>query len=128
MFDVTTGQSQQVAQHDAPVKAVRWIDAQGGILATGSWDKTVKVRGVVRFPEFWLNWIGRVVLGPSDAEPRINSAVTRALLQHGCAVPPDGRWHCRTAHPDFQPYQPHRCLQSKSALFILTSSTDLSVH
>ncbi|KZP13577.1 WD40 repeat-like protein [Athelia psychrophila] len=42
MFDVTTGQSTQVAQHDAPVKAVRWVDAQGGILASGSWDKTVK--------------------------------------------------------------------------------------
>ncbi|TFK75097.1 WD40 repeat-like protein [Pluteus cervinus] len=42
MFDVTTGQSQQVAQHDAPVKVVRWIDAQSGILVTGSWDKTVK--------------------------------------------------------------------------------------
>ena len=45
MFDVTTGQSSQVAQHDAPIKTVRWIDTpQGGILATGSWDKTLKVR------------------------------------------------------------------------------------
>jgi hypothetical protein len=36
---------QQVAQHDAPIKAVRWIESpQGGILVTGSWDKTVKVR------------------------------------------------------------------------------------
>jgi len=42
LFDVTTGQSQQVAQHDAPVKVVKWIDAQGGFLATGSWDKTIK--------------------------------------------------------------------------------------
>ncbi|KAF5371866.1 hypothetical protein D9615_009527 [Tricholomella constricta] len=43
MFDVTTGQSSQVAAHDAPVKVVRWIDAPGaGILATGSWDKTIK--------------------------------------------------------------------------------------
>jgi len=43
MFDITTGTSQQVAQHDAPVKVVKWIEApQGGILATGSWDKTVK--------------------------------------------------------------------------------------
>lgn len=37
-------QAQQVAQHDAPIKVVKWIESpQGGILATGSWDKTVKV-------------------------------------------------------------------------------------
>ena len=45
MYDLQTGQSTQVAQHDAPVKCVKWIDTpQGGILATGSWDKTLKVR------------------------------------------------------------------------------------
>jgi mRNA export factor len=44
MFDVVTGQATQVAQHDAPIKVVGWVDAPGtGILATGSWDKTVKV-------------------------------------------------------------------------------------
>ncbi|KAI0784157.1 Poly(A)+ RNA export protein [Abortiporus biennis] len=43
MFDVTTGQSTQVAQHEAPIRVVKWIESpQGGILATGSWDKTVK--------------------------------------------------------------------------------------
>ncbi|KII89844.1 hypothetical protein PLICRDRAFT_29077 [Plicaturopsis crispa FD-325 SS-3] len=42
MFDIATGQSQQVAQHDAPIKSVKWVDMQGGLLATGSWDKTVK--------------------------------------------------------------------------------------
>ncbi|GAO48451.1 WD40 repeat-like protein [Saitoella complicata NRRL Y-17804] len=44
IFDIASGQSQQVAAHDAPIKSVRWIDAgQGGsLLATGSWDKTVK--------------------------------------------------------------------------------------
>ncbi|KAL9714273.1 RNA export factor gle2 [Leucoagaricus gongylophorus] len=43
MFDVTTGQATQVAQHDAPIKVVKWIEApQMGILATGSWDKTIK--------------------------------------------------------------------------------------
>ncbi|KAF7316996.1 Poly(A)+ RNA export protein [Mycena chlorophos] len=41
-FDVATGQATQVAQHDAPIKVVKWVDAQGGILATGSWDKTIK--------------------------------------------------------------------------------------
>ncbi|KAJ7672129.1 WD40-repeat-containing domain protein [Mycena polygramma] len=43
MYDVATGQATQVAQHDAPIKAVRWVDTpQAGILATGSWDKTLK--------------------------------------------------------------------------------------
>ncbi|OSX57656.1 hypothetical protein POSPLADRAFT_1174191 [Postia placenta MAD-698-R-SB12] len=43
MFDITTGQSTQVAQHDAPIKCVRWIESpQGGVLVTGSWDKTLK--------------------------------------------------------------------------------------
>lgn len=45
MYDVITGQSAQVAEHAAPVKCIKWIDTpQGGILATGSWDKTLKVR------------------------------------------------------------------------------------
>ncbi|KAI0058781.1 WD40 repeat-like protein [Artomyces pyxidatus] len=43
LYDVQTSQSQQVAQHDGPVKVVKWIETpQGGILATGSWDKTIK--------------------------------------------------------------------------------------
>ncbi|KZT29798.1 WD40 repeat-like protein [Neolentinus lepideus HHB14362 ss-1] len=60
VFDVQTGQSSQVAAHDAPVKAARWIESpQGCILVTGSWDKTVKYWdlrspqpiGVVSLPE-----------------------------------------------------------------------------
>lgn len=44
VFDVTTGQATQVAQHDAPIKVVKWIETpQMGVLATGSWDKTIKV-------------------------------------------------------------------------------------
>ncbi|KAJ7841339.1 Poly(A)+ RNA export protein [Mycena olivaceomarginata] len=43
MYDVATGQATQIAAHDASIKAVRWVDTpQGGILATGSWDKTIK--------------------------------------------------------------------------------------
>ncbi|KAK7044135.1 RNA export factor gle2 [Paramarasmius palmivorus] len=43
MFDITTGQATQIAQHDAPIKVVKWVEApQAGILATGSWDKTLK--------------------------------------------------------------------------------------
>lgn len=48
MFDLGTGQSQQVGAHDAPIRSVRWVEAPtGGILATGSWDKTVKVISAV---------------------------------------------------------------------------------
>lgn len=41
MFDITTGQSTQIAQHDEPIKCVSFLE-QGNIVATGSWDKTVK--------------------------------------------------------------------------------------
>ena len=44
MHDIATGQSQQVAQHEAPIKVVKWVETpQGSVLATGSWDKTLKV-------------------------------------------------------------------------------------
>ena len=44
IYDIQTGQAQQVAQHDAPVKVVKWLETpQGSILVTGSWDKTIKV-------------------------------------------------------------------------------------
>ena len=43
LYDLATGTQTQIAQHDAPIKSLRWIDAQGGILATGSWDKTLRV-------------------------------------------------------------------------------------
>lgn len=42
LYDVNTGQASQVAAHDEPIKSLRWIEMNGGILATGSWDKTVK--------------------------------------------------------------------------------------
>ncbi|KAF9581413.1 hypothetical protein BGW38_001582, partial [Lunasporangiospora selenospora] len=42
LFDISTGQSTLVAQHDAPIKEVRWVDGPNPILATGSWDKTIK--------------------------------------------------------------------------------------
>lgn len=42
MFDVTTGQTTQVAQHDEPIKCCKFLDQAQQILATGSWDKTVR--------------------------------------------------------------------------------------
>ena len=45
MFDLLSGTSTQVGIHDGPIKCVRWFEMpQGGILVTGSWDKTLKVR------------------------------------------------------------------------------------
>lgn len=41
MFDIATGQSTQIAQHDEPIKCIQFLE-QGNILATGSWDKTIK--------------------------------------------------------------------------------------
>lgn len=43
MLDVQSGQTQQVAQHQAPIKSVRWTNMHGGLLVTASWDKTIKV-------------------------------------------------------------------------------------
>ncbi|KAB5554607.1 WD40-repeat-containing domain protein [Coniochaeta sp. 2T2.1] len=41
--DLNTGQTVQVAAHDAPVRAVRYFEANGTpMVVTGSWDKTVK--------------------------------------------------------------------------------------
>jgi mRNA export factor len=45
MYDVNTGQSTQVAQHEQPIKAVSWVNipaAPDCHLVTGSWDKTLK--------------------------------------------------------------------------------------
>ncbi|KAF8507292.1 WD40 repeat-like protein [Hysterangium stoloniferum] len=43
LYDLQSGQSMQVAAHNAPIKCVKWIDAHGGLLATGSWDKSLKL-------------------------------------------------------------------------------------
>lgn len=44
MFDLSTGQSQQVAAHDAPIKCCRFVETNGNsILITAGWDKKLKV-------------------------------------------------------------------------------------
>jgi mRNA export factor len=43
MFDLGSGQNQQVAAHDMPIKSVKFINVNGTeALATASWDKTLK--------------------------------------------------------------------------------------
>ena len=66
MFDLATngnnGQAVQIGAHDAPIKCVRWIESPGGgILATGSWDKSIRVRAsrhlghfrTLIMPQYW---------------------------------------------------------------------------
>ncbi|KAG0182377.1 hypothetical protein DFQ28_007445 [Apophysomyces sp. BC1034] len=42
MYDVATGQSTQIAEHAEPIKCAKFLDQGQQILATGSWDKTIK--------------------------------------------------------------------------------------
>lgn len=43
MVDLATSQTMQFAQHDQPVRAVRYFENSGTPMAvTGSWDKTIK--------------------------------------------------------------------------------------
>ncbi|KAF6031848.1 RAE1 [Bugula neritina] len=43
MWDLATNQATQIAQHDAPIKAVHWIKAPTySCVMTASWDKTLK--------------------------------------------------------------------------------------
>lgn len=43
LFDLGSGQNQQVAAHDMPIKSVKFISVNGTeALATASWDKTLK--------------------------------------------------------------------------------------
>lgn len=111
MFDLSTGQSSQVAQHDAPVKVVKWVDAQSGILATGSWDKTVKVRlGFMLLPD--TDNIP-LVLGSENAYRDSHSTASRTLLFYGCPVPTDGSRNRRASCSDFQSEQPKQRVQGK---------------
>uniref|UniRef100_A0A2K6TS42 Rae1 protein homolog n=1 Tax=Saimiri boliviensis boliviensis TaxID=39432 RepID=A0A2K6TS42_SAIBB len=43
MWDLSSNQAIQIAQHDAPVKTIHWIKAPNySCVMTGSWDKTLK--------------------------------------------------------------------------------------
>lgn len=72
MFDVTTGQAVQVAQHNEPIKCVKFLDQPQPILATGSWDKTIKYWdlrspqpiGTVQLPErcYTMDTVGQLMV------------------------------------------------------------------
>ena len=45
MMDLNTGQVQQVAGHDAPIRCVESVDGTAGLqncIVTGSWDKSIR--------------------------------------------------------------------------------------
>jgi mRNA export factor len=58
LFDLATGQNQQVAAHDLPVKSVKFVNVNGTeTLATASWDKTLKYWDLRRmFPLSEFEW------------------------------------------------------------------------
>jgi mRNA export factor len=56
LYDLATGQSQQIAQHTEPIKSITYLDQN--IVATGSWDKTIKYWDM-RTP----NPVGTITLG-----------------------------------------------------------------
>ncbi|KAJ2615396.1 RNA export factor gle2, partial [Coemansia sp. RSA 1365] len=44
MIDMATGQSSQIAQHDGPIRCIKFVEAENSspILATAGWDKMLK--------------------------------------------------------------------------------------
>ncbi|KAN0065812.1 RNA export factor gle2 [Thecaphora frezii] len=42
-FDMNTNTPTVVAQHDQPIRCVRWLNACGGVLVTAGWDKQLKI-------------------------------------------------------------------------------------
>ena len=90
MFDLSTngnnGQAVQIGAHDAPIKCVRWIESPGGgILATGSWDKSIRVRANRRLGHF-QNAYSAAVLGLEESESCCQCADSRPCLLYGRPV------------------------------------------
>jgi hypothetical protein len=92
------------------VRVVKWLETpQGGILATGSWDKTIKVG--LRFPAFKPSFHAVPVLGHANGESRLYGAATRALLHARRLVPADGSRHRGASCPDIQSHEPYDSVQ-----------------
>ena len=99
MYDATTGQNTRVAQHDAPVKAIKWIDTHhSSILITGSWDKLVRVRNP-SYAFFRPHLL--TVLGSPFAVTYRYLGITRTVLLPRFRIPAHGCRHSRSTYPIF---------------------------
>jgi hypothetical protein len=70
MYDVATGQQQQVAAHDAPIKCIKYLQQGDGMIVTAGWDKKLKVG-----PLWWQSpgiALTSAVLGSEDAQSSWN--------------------------------------------------------
>jgi WD40 repeat protein len=107
-------QPQQVAQHDAPIKVVKYIETPSGpILITGSWDKTVKVRAFTIIPIHpWsvAEQVHLVLESGKFSSYRVRS-LTRTMLHSGCSLSSYGRWLCGETYPNIQSHEPERRIQ-----------------
>ena len=73
LFDLGSGQNQQVAAHDMPIKSVKFINVNGTeALATASWDKTLK---------YWD--LRRILLKMVDVDGRAESYCYREFTREG---------------------------------------------
>jgi WD40 repeat protein len=118
LLDVSTGVSSQVASHQASVKNVRWIDMHGGLLLTGSWDKSLRVCSIylsllatgsttssfALTPDHTLFQ----VLGSTHTKSCGNRQFAREVLRAGCTRPATGRRYGREAHTNLQPLKSYR--------------------
>ncbi|KAI8827285.1 WD40-repeat-containing domain protein [Fimicolochytrium jonesii] len=106
MMDITTGQTMQVASHDAPIKSCRFMEFQGSTIAvTGSWDKTLRFWDLRQptpvhtfpLPErcYAMDAYGpMLVVGTADRNMLIFS--TSNLGQPYKVMPPILKWQTRT--------------------------------
>lgn len=100
--------------HDEPIKQVKWIDAPGGgLLATGSWDKTIKYWDL-RSPTA----VASVVLperlySPSTREYPLNDELT-VHHSNGRRLPASGRRYRRSAYSNLQSYPTDKSVQNDS--------------
>jgi hypothetical protein len=102
MFDLATngnnGQAVQIGVHDAPIKSIRWIELPGGgILATGSWDKSIRVSPSRRLRHFRM-LISGAVLGLEKYDSCCECADSRSCLLYGRPVSTFGCWDGRATY------------------------------